>query len=239
LLIVGALADYGAIAIENSRNYAALQASKERVQNTFEQFVAPSVVKEALEGDVAPGGKRQVISVLFADIRGYTRFSERVSPEKVLEVLNHYLSVAGDIIIGWEGTLDKFMGDGLMAIFNAPEPQADHAQRAAEAALAIRQGVEEINRAYRMNLQYSLGITVGEAVVGYLGTQYAVNYTAIGDTVNLAKRLQEKAAPGQIFVSEPLVQKLGKQAEARPVGQIRVRGREETTMVYELLELRS
>lgn len=239
LLIVSSLGDYGAIAIENSRNLSALQESKQHVQNTFEQFVPPSVVKEALQTDVAPGGKRQVISVLFADIRGYTTFSERVSPEKVLEVLNHYLSVAGDIIIGWEGTLDKFMGDGLMAIFNAPTPQPDHAQRAAESALAMRQGIEEINRAYRMNLQYSLGIHVGEAVVGYLGTQYNVNYTAIGDTVNLAKRLQEKAAPGQILVSDLLVQKLGRQAQANPVGKIRVKGREEAAMVYELLELNS
>jgi len=239
LLIVGALADYGAIAIENSRNYAALQESKQHVQNTFEQFVAPSVVKEALQSDVAPGGKRQVISVLFADIRGYTRFSERVQPEKVLEVLNHYLSVAGEFVIGWEGTLDKFMGDGLMAIFNAPNPQPDHAQRAAEAALAMRQAVDEINRVYRMSLQYSLGITVGEAVVGYLGTQYALNYTAIGDTVNLAKRLQEKATPGQILVSEAFIQKLGQNVNAKAVGQFRVRGREEATMVYELLELTS
>ncbi|MCA9915675.1 MAG: adenylate/guanylate cyclase domain-containing protein, partial [Anaerolineae bacterium] len=98
---------------------------------------------------------------------------------------------------------------------------------------------EEINRAYRMELQYSLGIHVGEAVVGYLGTQYAVNYTAIGDTVNLAKRLQEKAAPGQILVSDLLVQKLGRQAQVKPVGKIKLKGREETAMVYELLELSS
>ena len=237
LKLVSTLADYAAIAIENSNNYNAMRNTNERMRDTFERFVAPSVVQQALTDEVKLGGKRQEISVLFADIRGYTAFSEKVAPEKVVEMLNHYLSVAGNIIIGWEGTLDKFFGDGLMAIFNAPEPQENHTHRATEAALAIRQAVEEINAIYGYELGYSVGVNVGEAVVGYIGTSYAVNYTAIGDTVNLAKRLQESAAAGQILVAEQVVERLRDQIDAREHGSLTVKGRTEPVRAYELIEL--
>lgn len=239
MIMLNALSDYASIAIENSRNYNALRDNSEKMRDTFERFVAPSVVQRALAADdVKLGGERQEISVLFADIRGYTTFSEKVEPEKVVEMLNHYLSVAGGIIIGWEGTLDKFFGDGLMAIFNAPNKQEDHVYRAAEAALAIIQAAEEINESYGYKLAYSVGVHVGEAVVGYIGTSYAINYTAIGDTVNLAKRLQEMAAPGQILVDESIVKRLGAQVEAKPLGQISVKGRSQPSQAYELLELK-
>ena len=238
MMMLNALSDYAAIAIENSRNYHAMRDASTKMRDTFERFVAPSVVQQALTDDVKLGGERQEISVLFADIRGYTTFSENVEPEKVVETLNHYLSVAGAIIIGWEGTLDKFFGDGLMAIFNAPNRQADHVHRAAEAALAIIQAAQEINQIYGYELAYSVGVHVGEAVVGYIGTSYAVNYTAIGDTVNLAKRLQETAAPGQILVDEAVVKRLGTQIEAKPLGEVPVKGRSKPALAYQLLELK-
>ncbi|MEO1164602.1 MAG: adenylate/guanylate cyclase domain-containing protein [Chloroflexota bacterium] len=236
-MMLQALSDYAAIAIENSRNYQSLRQSHAKVQDTFERFVAPSVVQKALTDDVQLGGERQEISVLFADIRGYTAFSENESPEKVVEVLNHYLSVAGNTIIGWEGTLDKFFGDGLMAIFNAPEKQEDHVYRATEAALAIIQAVKEINAVYGYDLAYSVGVHVGEAVVGYIGTAYAVNYTAIGDTVNLAKRLQESAAPNQILIDEAVVKRLGNKVKVKPMGELQVKGRSTPSRAYQLLDL--
>lgn len=238
VMMLQAISDYAAISIENSRNYAASQKAREKVQDTFERFVAPSVVQKALSDDVELGGERQEISVVFADIRGYTAFSENESPEKVVEVLNHYLSVAGNIIIGWEGTLDKFFGDGLMAIFNAPKKQDDHVHKATEAALAIIQAAKEINKIYGYKLAYSVGVHTGEAVVGYIGTKYAVNYTAIGDTVNLAKRLQESAAPGQIMIEESVVSRLGDRVKVRPLGDIHVKGRKTPAKGYELIDLK-
>lgn len=237
-MMLQALSDYASISIENSRNYTALQNSNVKIQDTFERFVSPSVVQKALSDEVELGGERQEISVLFADIRGYTTFSENESPEKVVEVLNHYLSVAGNTIIGWEGTLDKFFGDGLMAIFNAPKKQADHVHRATEAALAIIKAAGEINTIYGYDLAYSVGVHVGEAVVGYIGTSYAVNYTAIGDTVNLAKRLQESAEPNQILIEESVVRALGNQVKARALGELQVKGRKVPAIAYELLELK-
>lgn len=234
-MLLSALSDYAAISIENSRNYHALNVANSKMRDTFERFVAPSVVQRALQDEVELGGERQEITVLFADIRGYTRWSENAPPEKVVEMLNHYLSVAAGVIIGWEGTLDKFFGDGLMAIFNAPKKQADHVQRAADAAIAIQKAAHEINAELGYDLQYSVGLHVGEAVVGYIGTRYAVNYTAIGDTVNLAKRLQEAAAPGQIFLEETLVQRLADTVQVKAVGELAVKGRKQPVMTYELV----
>jgi len=237
--LLSALSDYAAIAIENSRNYEALRRSKEQVKNTFEQFVAPQVVQEALkQGDLELGGKRQEISVLFADIRGYTTWSENAPPEKVMETLNHYLSLAAEVIIGWEGTLDKFFGDGLMAIFNAPQEQADHAHRAADAALALMRAAKEVNIIHGHQLSYSVGVHSGEAVVGYVGTKRALNYTAIGDTVNLAKRLQESGAPGQIIIEQSIIDRIGQdKVTARLLGEMKVKGRKVPAIAYELVDL--
>lgn len=236
LTTLSALSDYAAIAIENSRNYSILRRSKDRLRDIFERFVAPSVVEQVINApdNIRLGGNRQEISVLFADIRGYTAWSESVSPEQVIETLNHYLSVAAEVILGWEGTLDKFMGDGLMAIFNAPLRQDDHIHRATDAALAMLRAIGEVNTQYGHKLTYSIGLTVGEAVVGYIGTERAINYTAIGDTVNLAKRLQENASPNQILIDEQIVARLGERVKARPLGELRVKGRKTPAKVYEL-----
>lgn len=239
--LLSALGDYAAISIVNSQNMMALRESREQMQDTFERFVPPSVVQRAIEkpDNVTLGGTRQEISVLFADIRGYTAWSENAQPEQVVEVLNHYLSLAAGVILGWEGTLDKFFGDGLMAIFNAPDRQHDHVHRAADAAIALMKAASEVNSIYGHRLTYSIGVNVGEAVVGYIGTERALNYTAIGDTVNLAKRLQESSAPGQIIVEEAVIKRLGNQVKARPLGELRVKGRKTPAFAYELLDVRN
>lgn len=238
--LLSALTDYAAIAIQNAHNYEAVQQQKtaenELIRDTFERFVPASVVDRALKkpSELQLGGTRREISVLFADIRGYTTWSEDVPPEKVVETLNHYLSLAAEVILGWEGTLDKFFGDGLMAIFNAPDNQPDHVHRAADAALALMRAAEEISSQHGHGLSYSIGVNVGEAVVGYIGTDRAMNYTAIGDVVNLSKRLQEYAAPGQILVEEAIIKRLGTLAHARPLGELKVKGRKNRAFAYEL-----
>lgn len=239
--LLSALGDYAAIAIINSQNMEALRESREQVKDTFERFVPPSVVQRAIDkpDNVTLGGSRQEISVLFADIRGYTAWSENAEPEQVVEVLNHYLDLAAGVVLGWEGTLDKFFGDGLMAIFNAPDRQPDHVHRAADAAVALMKAAAKVNEIYGHRLTYSVGVNVGEAVVGYIGTERALNYTAIGDTVNLAKRLQESSAPGQIIVEEAIIKRLGNQVKARPLGELRVKGRKTPAFAYELIDVLS
>lgn len=241
--LLSALTDYAAIAVENSRNMDALRQQeaqeKAQIRGTFERFVPPTVVQRALArpDELELGGTRQEVTILFADIRGYTAWSEKESPERVVEMLNDYLSLAAELVLAWEGTLDKFFGDGLMAIFNAPEPQQHHVHRATDTALALLRAADDLNQRKSYGLSYSIGLNVGEAVVGYIGTQRAMNYTAIGDVVNLAKRLQERAAPGQILVEQSMINQLENRAHGRKLGELKVRHRQTPAIVYELTDL--
>jgi class 3 adenylate cyclase/DNA-binding response OmpR family regulator len=241
--LLSTLTDYAAIAIENARNFAALKLSKDReteaLRGTFERFVPPSVVDRVMTNpqDLKLGGTRREISVLFADIRGYTTYSENAPPEQVIEMLNEYLSLAAEIVLAWNGTLDKFFGDGLMAIFNAPNDQEDHVHRAADAALALMRAGEEMRARRGDDLSYSIGVNLGEAVVGFVGTDRAVNYTAIGDVVNTAKRLQELAPPGKIWVEGQMVERLQGKVQAQALGEIKIRGRRQPAYAYELVGL--
>ncbi|NWG16945.1 MAG: response regulator [Chloroflexi bacterium] len=242
--LLSMLTDHVAISIENSRNFEELRQAKERenreMRVTFEKFVPPSVVDRVLSNPegLKLGGGRQEISVIFADIRGFTSWSENAPPEQVMEMLNDYLSLAAEIILAWDGTLDKFFGDGLMAIFNAPKMQEDHVHRAADAALALMRAGEEMRMRRGDNLSYSIGVHVGDAVVGYIGTERALNYTAIGDVVNTAKRLQEMAPPGQIWIDESVVRRLGGLVEAQSLGTVKIRGRQKPSAAFQLLGLR-
>ncbi|MCB9457319.1 MAG: response regulator [Anaerolineaceae bacterium] len=241
--LLSTLSDYAAIAIENSRNMEQIRRTSEvekvQIRSSFERLVPPSVVEQVLNNpdDLRLGGTRQEISVLFADIRGYTSWSENAPPERVVEMLNDHLSLTAEIILGWDGTLDKYFGDGLMAIFNAPTLQSDHVHRAADAALALMRAGEEKRAQRGDTLNYSIGVHVGEAVVGYIGTDRAMNYTAIGDVVNTAKRLQELAPPGQIWVEQAVVDNLGDLIHAKSLGEIKIRGRKQPARAYQLLGL--
>jgi class 3 adenylate cyclase/DNA-binding response OmpR family regulator len=241
--LLSALGDYAAIAIENAHNFQQLEEVKERekmaIRGAFERYVAPSVVDRVLRSpdEMQLGGHRREVSILFADIRGYTTFAEKADPERVVEMLNQYFTLAADIIFAREGTLDKFLGDAVMAFFNAPEDQDDHPFRAVDAALALQSAVTELN-ARRADsgdaLTFSIGVTMGEAVVGNIGTPRAMNYTVIGDVVNLAKRLQERAEPGQILVEENVVLRLGNLVQAERLGEMQVKGRKTPAIVYNL-----
>jgi class 3 adenylate cyclase/DNA-binding response OmpR family regulator len=241
--LMSTLSDYAAIAIENSRNMEHIRHTSEvekvQIRTSFERLVPPSVVEQVLNNPdgLRPAGTRQEISVLFADIRGYTAWSENAPPERVVEMLNDHLGLTAEIIMGWGGTLDKYFGDGLMAIFNAPNPQPDHVHRVADAALALLRAAEEKRVQRGDTLNYSIGVHVGEAVVGYIGTDRAMNYTAIGDVVNTAKRLQELAPPGQVWIEQAVVDHLGDLIHAKPLGEIKIRGRQQAARAYQLLGL--
>ncbi len=239
------LSDYAAIAISNARNYAALQEATTRrteaMRAAFERYVAPAVVERVLKNPemLKLGGVRREISVLFADLRGYTAFAEQAAPEEVVALLNEYFSLAMDVVFSREGTLDKFLGDGVMIFFNAPEEQADHVYRAVDAALTLQHMIAEHNAAHtNLGLSFGIGVHLGEAVVGNVGTRQAMNYTAIGDTVNVAKRLQEQAQAGQVLISAAVVQQLGERVEVEQVGAVPIKGRQQPINTYRLLALR-
>ncbi len=220
----------------------AQEQETQRVRATFEHYVAPTVVEGLLADPrrVALGGERQLVTVLFADMHGFTTLSEQVPPEELIKILNVYLSLAARTILKYEGTLDKFMGDGAMAMFNAPLPQADHAWRAACAALTLQREVAAIAPKLPLSqrLCFRIGLHTGEAVVGNIGTRELMNYTAIGDTVNVAKRLQENAEDNQILISRPTFGLIETRVAARLVDTLMVKGRATPVEVFELTGVR-
>jgi class 3 adenylate cyclase/CheY-like chemotaxis protein len=241
--MVSALGDYAAIAIENARIYTQLEESASReteyMRSVLERYIAPSVVDRVLKNADALdlGGSRREVTVLFADVRGFTAFSEQAAPEDVVKLLNDYFSIATNVIFTREGTLDKFQGDAVMAIFNAPEFQDDHAYRAADTAMALQRAIAERNIRAGTGLSFGIGVHLGEAVVGNIGTIKAMNYTAIGDTVNVAKRLQERAEPGQVLITSQVYERLGDSVQVKSVGEFAVKGRSQPLHVYELVAL--
>ncbi|MBI5304506.1 MAG: PAS domain-containing protein [Chloroflexi bacterium] len=228
-----------ALVVEDLTQVARLEEETRRVRTTFERYVPSSVVEGVLADPsrTALGGDRQPVTILFADLHGFTRMSEHLPPEELVQILNGYLSVAAQVILRYEGTLDKFLGDGVMAVFNAPLPQSDHAWRAACAALALQRNVAEYARQLPENqrLTFRVGIHTGEAVVGNIGTRELINYTAVGDSVNLAKRLQENAETGQIILSRDSCALIAEKAVVHPRETIMVKGRETPVEVFELI----
>ena len=243
--MVSALGDYAAIAIENAHIYAQLEEAATReteyLRNAFEQYVAPSVVERVLQkdsDDLKLGGCRREITVMFADVHGFTTFSEEADPEEVVGLLNDYFTVATEVIFSREGMLDKFQGDAVMAVFNAPEFQDDHAFRAIDSAIALQRAIAERNASSGgAGLTFGIGVHLGDAIVGNIGTTKAMNYTAIGDTVNVAKRLQERAEPGQVLISAAVYEQLGSSVRVNEVGEVAVKGRHQPVKVYELVSL--
>ena len=208
------------------------------VKETLGRYVGSGLMQRLLaDADLVKlGGERRRVSVLFADIRNYTGFSESLPPEKLIEILNGYLGLAADAVLDEEGTLDKFMGDAVMGIFNAPLDLEDHTLRAVRAATAMQRAVAEHSRDMKPEdrVAFGVGIHVGDAVVGNVGSVRQQHYTAIGDGVNLAKRLQENAAAGQILLSRAVQEELGGRVPTRELAPITLKGRSRPEAVFEV-----
>lgn len=208
------------------------------VQDMFRRYVSPAVV-DRLPSDPSElklGGQRQEVTILFADIRGFTAFSENLEPEQLVETLNEYLSMAAASILMCEGTLDKFMGDAVMGIFNAPLEQEDHVLRAAHAASTMQRVIADHHHTIgqERGLSFGVGLHVGEAVVGNVGMSDRMDYTAIGDAVNLAKRIQENAPGGKVLMSEAVYQVVKGSVKAAFYKELHVKGRKQPVVTYEL-----
>ncbi len=173
------------------------------------------VVKQLLDnpGSFRLGGVNQTITVLFADIRGFTSISEKENPEKVVSLLNKFFSAMTDIIFANGGTLDKYIGDGLMALFGAPTATEEDALNSVKAAVTMQKKIRELNPELRAEglpeISMGIGLHTGEATIGYIGSDKRSEYTAIGDTVNLAARLQSNASGGQILMSDATAEACG------------------------------
>lgn len=202
----------------------------------FERMVAPGLIDQLNPDQLQPGGKRVEISILFADLRNFTSFSEQFSPEEVMNTLNHYLGAAVAAILAQQGTIDKFQGDAVMAWFNAPFAQHDHTLRAIRAALGIQEAVLRLHQELpqQNRLHFGIGIHSGEAVLGLVGAEQRLDYTAIGDCINTAKRIQEAATASQILISEDAFQAAPDQIIARLSAPLVAKGKQQPLCVYEV-----
>lgn len=231
--LLGVLANQLAAGLENCRLY-------DQVSHLLDTYVPATVTRHLRAQPERPvaGGKRRRISVLFADLRGFTRYAEGRDPEVLLQTLNTYLGVATEAITEFGGTLDKFMGDGVMALFNAPDDQEDHALLAVRAALLIQQRMGELDPQGIDQLHFGIGVNTGEVVVGNIGTSSVLNYTAIGDTVNVAKRLQERASGRQVLVSDHTFELVQGRVGGEPLGPLPLHNRREAVHAYLLHPVR-
>jgi len=216
---------------------------KEMIKRAFTRYVAREVVEEILKDPehLVLSGERRQVTVLFCDVRGFTPLSERLSPEEVVLLLNDFYNLMIETTFKYDGTLDKFLGDAVMAVFGAPMAHPDHSARAIRTALAMQEGIGGLNerrvRDGKEAISVGIGVSAGEAVAGTVGTEDRMEYTVIGDSVNLAARLESNAKPGQILISHRTYERVRDLVEVRPLGRIRVKGKEEEVEVYEVLGL--
>ena len=239
LELISAVAAQTAIAVENVRAHERL-AKEEVARANYSRFLPEYVVKQMLENpdSFKLGGVTQTITILFADIRGFTRISEHAQPEKIVQLLNRYFSAMTDIIFAHGGTLDKYLGDGLMALFGAPTVTPQDAKNAMSAAVAMQRRMLSINDELRAEgypeIGVGIGLHTGEVIVGYIGSERRSEYTAIGDTVNTASRLESNAKGGEILVSEVTAKAAQSRYELVPRDPISVKNREQPVPLFEV-----
>jgi adenylate cyclase len=232
-LILTTISCTAIIAAEESKH-------KKHILGLFGRYVSKDVVKHLTEtkGAVELGGEERIITAMFADIRGFTTISEKMSPHQVISFLNHYFGDMTDLVFKHNGTLDKFIGDALFAIWGSPLPQQDHALNAVKCAIEIQQRLRTKRRFGMPKIKLGIGICTGPAVIGNMGSKQRQEFTAIGDTVNTASRLSGLTEGGQIIITESTYNAVKEQVIARKLSSIKVKGKEKPVAVYEVLRLK-
>ncbi|MEO0106159.1 MAG: adenylate/guanylate cyclase domain-containing protein [candidate division WOR-3 bacterium] len=224
-------------------NMARSLKEKEQIKDAFRRYVSHQVAEEIFKN---PGkyletlkGVRKKVTILFADIRGFTPLAEKLPAEEVVFLLNQVLSMMTDVIFKWEGTIDKFIGDCIMAIFGAPIAHIDDTNRAINAAIDIQKAIEEMNQSLMKDnkgpIRIGIGINTGEAVVGNIGAKDRLDYTVIGDSVNLASRLEGVAKGGEIIISETVFNEATGPFRFSEPMLLKVQGKEMPVKIFKVL----
>ena len=225
--------------------YILERLKQKKVIKAFKKYVAPEVVDEISkkgEFHITLGGENRDIAVLFVDIRGFTTMSEILEPEQVVEILNNYLELTTKCIFKNKGTLDKFVGDATMAVFNSPFDLDDYVYRAVCAAWDIVQGGIELEgkllERFGRSVGFGVGVNCGPAVVGNIGCEFRMDFTAIGDTVNTAARLEANAKKGQVLISDVVYERVKDRILVDEVGAIPLKGKSNEVFVYSVIGLK-
>ena len=232
-----AFAGMAAVALENSRLVE--RARREAVVlSNFQRYFAPELARQIAgqEGEIQLGGAKCRAVVLFSDIRGFTSISERMSPDEIASLLTEYFTEMVEIVFEHGGTLDKFMGDALMALWGAPIEHADDVDRATSAAIAMQRALARLNETWsgqgRQTLSVGIGINAGEVFAGNIGSDRRLEYTVIGDAVNVASRLCSEAGPGEILIGESLHAALADPPPTTLLAPLSLKGKTQPVPVY-------
>ncbi|HXY29658.1 MAG TPA: adenylate/guanylate cyclase domain-containing protein [Gemmatimonadaceae bacterium] len=235
-----AFSNIAAVAIENGV-LAERSRREATVRSNFERFFAPRLAATIAgsSGDVAPGGEKREVAVLFGDIRGFTALSESMPPGEVASILSEYFREMVDVVFRHHGTLDKFIGDAVMAQWGAPIGAPDDADRAMAAALDMIREMRLLNERWRAagrpSLQIGIGLSFGESFAGFIGSERRLEYTVIGDTVNVASRLCARARGGEILLTEPMRRALSHPPALVERGTMELRGKAQPVPVYSVM----
>jgi adenylate cyclase len=243
LQICTGMAAQAAVAIQNARLATRIeQEAQTRAQ--FSRLIPPAVVEQIVKGELTleRGGRLSEITMLYSDIRGFTAMSDGRPPEEVVNTLNEYFEVMVDVLFQHSGTLDKFVGDEIIGLFGAPIPMEDAPLKAVTCALAMMKGLDEFNRTRAAEnldpIRIGIGMNTGKVITGAIGSTRALQYTAIGDAMNMAARLVDLAKPGEIILSAETYGKVAHQVEAMPLEPVKLRGIAELQKIYRLISLK-
>ncbi len=239
IALVQTFADQAAIAIANARLIDAV----ERQRTELSRFVSPQVAEllSSEQGEQLLAGHRAYIACLFCDLRGFTAFAETAAPEELLELLREYHTAIGELISTYDGTLEHFAGDGLMVFFNDPVPVEDHELKSIRMALAVQERFDQLADTWRkrgFDLGLGIGIAAGYATLGRIGFEGRYDYGALGPVTNLASRLSTHAEPGQILISQRVFAEVENVVDAKPVGEVELKGFGRPVAAYEIRGLR-
>lgn len=238
--LLNALAVAASMSIDNANTHEQL-LREALARAAYGRFMPRHLVSEILADPkkVSLGGTNQFVTALFSDIRGFTSMSEGLPPETVVQMLNKYFGDMTPLVFEHKGTLDKYIGDGLMALFGVPYAEDDSANAAVEAAIAMQRGMTKLNRELAAEgfpeIAIGIGINTGNVTVGYIGSTERTDYTAIGDAVNLAARLEKQAGPWQILISRSTFESLKSPIRTKLFGEVKVKGKKEVVQVYEVM----
>ena len=242
-MVAPLLTIFATFSIQYVYRYVVEERSKRAIRNVFSRYVSSNVVEELLKNPdkVALGGEKRVCTVLFSDLAGFTTWSEQSEPEELVKLLNHYFTEMTHIIFKNGGTLDKYQGDAIMAIFGAPMDVGNHAAQACKAALEMQMRLEEVRKSWAAaglpQLVQRIGINTGQMIVGNMGSDIRFDYTVIGDSVNLGARLEgvNKVYGTATLISETTLQMAGDAIITRPLDLIRVKGKKAPVRIHDLV----
>jgi adenylate cyclase len=244
MYFLSAFANQAAVAITNAKLFDDVRR-EERLRTSLQRYLSPNLVDDMIKkgsANLSLGGEKKKIAVLFCDIRGFTPMAEREPVETVVGLLNEYFSAMSEVIFSNQGTLDKFIGDAVMAIYGAPLELTNSSLQAVKTAIEMKEKLFELNQKWKKEnkpqLEVGFGINTGEAIVGNIGSERRMEYTAIGDMVNVASRIEGETEHNQIFITEATLNALNGKGEVKKLSQVQLKGKSTKVQIYEVISLK-